>query len=128
MGLDENAGFFLIGFAEAFARFDGFGDKGFQIGGVGDAAAIGALAAEIGKGARLGGGFSWIEAVEGFGEHEREGVFPGTLGAGEDEGVGKALGADGLAEMGHGLGVAEEIAKGHALSVENERVGEQAKT
>jgi hypothetical protein len=34
--------------------------------------------------------------------------------------VGKALGADGLAEMGDGLGVAEEILEAHGLSVVNE--------
>jgi len=33
--------------------------------------------------------------------------------------MGKTLGADGFAEMGDGLGVAEEITEGHELSVEN---------
>jgi len=102
VGLNEDAGFFLVGLAEGFTGLDGFGDEGFEVGGVGDAAAVGTLAAEVGKVV----GFSWIGAVDGLGEHEGEGVFAGAFGAGEDERMGKALGADGFAEMGDGLGVA----------------------
>ena len=51
-------------------------------------------------------GLSGIEAVDGFGEHEGEGVFARAAGPREDERVGKALNADRLAEMVDGLGVA----------------------
>ena len=44
-----------------------------------------------------------------------------ATGTGEDERMGKALGADALAEMGNGLRVAEEVLKAHVLSVEHLR-------
>jgi len=48
-GLDEDAGLALVGFAEAFAGFDGFSHAGFKVGGIGDAEAVGAEAAEVGQ-------------------------------------------------------------------------------
>ena len=102
MGLDEDAGFALVGFAEVVASFNGFGDQGFEVGGAGDAEAVGAVIAEVGKAV----GFSGVEAVDSLGEHEGERVFAGAPGAGEDERMGKSLGTDGLAQMGDGLRVA----------------------
>ena len=102
VGLDEDAGLALVSIAEVVAGCDGFGDEGFEVGGVGDAEAVGTVAAEVWEAVGLSG----VEAVDGFGEHEGERVFAGALGTGEDERVRKALSADRLAEMGDGLGVA----------------------
>ncbi len=49
MGLNKDAGLALVGLAQAFAGFDGFGNERFEIGGVVDADAVGADAAEVGK-------------------------------------------------------------------------------
>lgn len=119
VGLDEDAGFALIGFAQGVAGFNSFGDTGFKIGGVGDPEAVGALPAEIGQAI----GFRGLEAVDGFGEHQGQGVFAGAAGAGEDERVGKTPGADTFAQMGDGLRVAEKILEAHGLSVMHFRPG-----
>src|SRR5206468_77770 len=47
-------------------------------------------------------------ALDGHGEHEGEGVFPGSGGAGEDERVRQATGGDGGTEMLDCGGVADE--------------------
>ena len=117
VGLDEDAGFFFVGFAEVVAGGDGLGDEVVEIGGVGDAGAVAAVAAEVGEAVGLGG----LEAVDGLGEHEGEGVFACAAGAGEDERVGKALGADGFAEVGDGGGVAEEILEAHGMRIEHSK-------
>ena len=54
-------------------------------------------------------------ALDGHGEHEGEGVFACSGGAGEDEGVGKATGGDGGAEVLDCGGVAEEVVEGIGL-------------
>ena len=71
VGLDEDAGFALVSVAKVVAGGDCFGDKIFQVGCGGDAGAVGTRAAKVGK----GGGFRRLEAVDGFGEHEGEGVL-----------------------------------------------------
>ena len=91
VGLDEDAGIFFVGFAEVVAGGDCFGDEVVKVLGGGDAVAVAAEAAEVGEAVGLGG----LEAVDGFGEHEREGVFACAFGSGEDERAGKSLGADG---------------------------------
>ena len=51
-------------------------------------------------------------ALDGHSQHESEGVFAGSGGAGEDEGVGETASGDGGAEMLDCGGVAEEIVEG----------------
>jgi putative transcriptional regulator len=115
VSLDEDSGFALVGLAEVVSCGDGFGYARFKVGGVCDSKAVGALAAEVGKAVRLGG----AEAVDGFGEHEGEGVLAGATGSGKDERVGKAPGANAFAEMGDGLRVAEKVLKAHGLRVKH---------
>jgi hypothetical protein len=50
-------------------------------------------------------------ALNGHGEHEREGVLACSAGAGEDERVREASGGDGRAEMLDGRAVAEKVVK-----------------
>ena len=76
MGLDEDAGLALVGVAHVIARADGFVDERFEIGGFGDARAVGADAAKVGQAVGFGG----LEAVDGLGQHERERVFPAPRG------------------------------------------------
>ena len=122
MGLDEDAGLALVGLAKGFAGLDGFSHTSFKVGGVVDAEAVTALAAEIRKKAGLGRRLGGFEAVDGFGQHERKGILPCPLGAGEDERVGKAASGDALAETGDGLGVAEKVLEAHGLSLEHLRL------
>jgi len=114
MGLNQDAGLALVGFAQAVASFNRFGNQGFEVGGIVDAEAVGTLAAEVGKAVR----FRWIEAVHRLGEHEGERVFARASWSSNDQRVGKAPGADRLAQMGDGLRVAEEVLEAHRLSVE----------
>ena len=113
MGLDEDAGLLFVGFAEVVAGVDGLGDQLVEIGGVGDAGAVAADAAEVGEAVGLGR----LEAVDGLGEHEGEGVFACAAGAGQDEGVRETLGADGFAEMRDRGGVAEEVLEAHGMRI-----------
>jgi len=54
-------------------------------------------------------GFDWMEAVDGFGQHQSEGVLARAARSGQDEGLGKAIDGDALAEMGHRCRIAEKI-------------------
>ena len=85
VGLDEDAGFALVGIAHVVAGLDGFSDQCFKVGGACDASAVGACAAEIGKAVGFGG----VQTVDGLGQHEGQRVFTCSTGAGEDERVGK---------------------------------------
>ena len=85
VGLDEDAGFALVGVAEVVTGGDGFSNALFEVVGVGDAQAVAAEAAEVGESIGLSG----LEAVDGLGEHEGQGVFARASGTGEDEGMGK---------------------------------------
>jgi hypothetical protein len=110
VGLDEDAGLFLVGLAEVFAGEDGGGDVVFEVGGGGDAGAVAAVAAEGGEGLAVGPEVAGLAlALDGHGEHEGEGVLAGSGGAGEDDGVGQAAGGDGGAQVLDGVGVAEEL-------------------
>ena len=113
VGLDEDAGLALVGVAQLVAGGDGLGDQGFKVGGVGDAGAVGADAAEVGQAVGFGG----VEAVDGLGQHQGQRVLARAARAGQDERVGKALRADALAEMGDGLRVAEKVLEAHGLSL-----------
>ena len=113
VGLDEDAGLFFVGLAELVAGGDGFRDAVVEVGGFCDAEAVGAAAAEVGEVVGLSG----LEAVDGLGEHEGEGVLPCPAGAGEDHGLGDVAGADGFTQAGDGGGVAVEVAEAHGLSL-----------
>jgi hypothetical protein len=113
VGLDEDAGVLLVGLAELFADGYGFVYFVFQVGGRGDAGAVVADSAEAGEGLAVGPEIAGLAlAFDGHGKHEGEGVFSGSVGAGEDEGVGKTAGGDGGAEVLDGVGVAEEVVEG----------------
>ena len=89
---------------------DGGGDLVFEIGGGGDAGAVGAVAAEAGEGLAVGPEIAGLAlALDGHGEHEGEGVFARAGGAGEDEGVGQVAAGDGSTERLDGGGVADEV-------------------
>ena len=121
VGLDEDAGFALVGVAHVFAGGDGLGDQRFQVGGGPDAGAVLADAAEVGQ--AVGGG--GVQAVDGFGKHEGERVLARALGAGEDERLRKTLGGYTLAEAGDGGRVAEKLLEAHTLSLVHLRVASQ---
>jgi hypothetical protein len=113
VGLDEDAGLFLVGLAELFTGGDGLVDLFVEVGGGGDAGAVVADAAEGGEGLSVGpevAGFAF--ALDGHCEHEGEGVLSGSAGSGKDEGVGKTTGGDGGAKVLDGGGVAEEVVEG----------------
>ena len=113
MGLDEDAGLALVGFAQVFAGGDGFGHALFEVGGVGDAGAVGAAAAEIGQAV----GFRGVEAIDGLGQHQRQRVFACSARAGQDQRMGKTAGAHALAQVRDGGRVAEKILKAHGLRI-----------
>ncbi len=113
VGLDEDAGVLLVGLAEVFAGGYGLVDLIFEVGGGGDAGAVVADTAEAGEGLAVGPEVAGLAlALDRHGEHEGEGVFAGSGGAGEDERVGQAAGGDGGAEVLDGGGVAEEVVEG----------------
>jgi len=75
--------------------------------------------AEVGEAVGLSG----LEAVDGFGEHEGQGIFACAFGAGEDERAGKSLGTDGFAQVGDRCRVAEEVLEAHGMRIEHWRAG-----
>ena len=122
VGPDEDARFALVGLPEGVAGGDSFGYSLFEIGCIAYAGAVAANSAEVRQAAGLAG----MEAVDGFGQHESQGVLPCPARAGEDERMGKTPGADTLAKMGDGLRVAEKVLKAHSLSVEQSGGGVEA--
>jgi hypothetical protein len=113
VGLDEDAGVLLVDLAELFADSYGFVDFVFEMGGGGDAGTVAADATEGGEGLAIGPEVAWLAfALDGHREHQGEGVFSCSAGAGEDEGVGETAGGDGGAEVLDGAGVAEEVVEG----------------
>jgi hypothetical protein len=116
VGLDEDAGVLLVGLAEVFAGGYGLIDLLLEVGGGGDAGAVAADSAEAGEGLAVGPEVAWLAlALDGHGEHEGESVFACSGGAREDEGVGKATGGDGCAEVFDGSGVADKVIEGCRL-------------
>lgn len=111
--LDKDARFAFVNFAEVFAGSDGLIDQGVEVGGLGDARAVGADAAEVGQAA----GLRLLKAVDRLSQHEREGVFSGAAGAGQDERVRESARAHTLAQMRDGGRVAEEVLEAHGSSV-----------
>ena len=108
--LDEDAGVLFVGVAEFFAGGYGFVDFVFEVGGGGDAGAVAADSAEAGEGLAVGPEIARLAfALDSHGEHEGEGIFACSAGAGEDERVREATGGDGGAEVLDGVGVAEEV-------------------
>ena len=110
VGLEEDAGFLLIGLAELVAGGDGGGDAGVKVSGLHDAGAVAADAAEGGEGLAVGPEIAGLAlALEGEGEQKGEGVFSGAAGPGKDEGVRQAAGGDGHAELLDDGAAAEEV-------------------
>lgn len=101
MGLDEDAGFAFVGFAEVVAGGDGVGDLGFEIGGLGDSFAVAAYAAVVGEAICL----DWMEAVDEADVHQREGIFACAARSGEDDCLGDAVVLDGFAQPFDGAGI-----------------------
>jgi len=115
VSLDEDAGLFFVGVAHLFASGDGFCYQSFKISGAADTGAVCAVTAEVRKAVRFGG----LKAVDGFGQHQGQGVLARTARAGQDERLGKSPRADALPEPGHRRRIAEKILKAHGLSVEH---------
>jgi len=115
MGLDEDSGLALVSLAEGVAGFDGLVHQGLEAGREADARAVAAHAAEVGQAVRFVG----LQTVDGFGQHQGQGVLACPARPGQDERVGKTPGADALAEMGDGWRVAEELLEAHGLSLEH---------
>ena len=120
VGLDENARFLLVGLAQALAGLDGGGAAGFQVVGFGDAHAIAAASAEIGEPARRR-----RKAIHRLGQHLRQGVLAGTVGPGEDDGVGKAVARQHAAQAVNDLAIAVKLVETHRahLTTEARRLG-----
>src|SRR5580658_2752657 len=113
MRLNEDARVLLIGLAEFFADGHRLVDLVFEVGGGGDAGAVVADAAEGGQGLAVGPEVAGLAfALNGHGEHEGERVLSRSAGAGEDEGVGKAAGGNGSAEVLDGGAVAQKVIEG----------------
>ena len=93
VGLDEDAGFALVNVAHVFAGGHGLGDQRFQVGGGPDARAVLAGVAEVGQAVRFGG----LEAVDGFRQHQSEGVLARAARSSQDERLWKTLDGDALA-------------------------------
>ena len=113
VSLDEDAGFFLVGFAQVVAGGHGRGYQLVQIGGVADAGAVAADAAKVRQAVCFGG----VKAVDCLGEHQGQGVLARAAGAGQDERMGEPVGADSLAEVRDGGGVPEEVLEAHGMSL-----------
>jgi len=113
MRLDEDAGVLLVGVAQLLAGGYGFVDLVFEVGDGGDAGAVVAGAAEAGERLAVGPEIAGLAlALDGHGEHEGEGVFACSGGAGEDDGVRELSGGDRGAEMLDRGGVAEKFVEG----------------
>jgi hypothetical protein len=111
--LDEDAGLFFVGLAKVFAGGHGEFDLFFEIGGGGDASAVGADSAEAGEGGAVGPELARLAfALDGHGKHESEGVLAGPAGPGENERMWETTGSDGGTEMLDRRGVAEEVVEG----------------
>jgi len=109
VGLDEDAGLFLVGVAQLFAGEDSGGYLLFQVGGGGNARAVGAFAAEAGE--ELSGRCRFARLTltfHGHGQQEGEGVLACSGWAGEDQRMGQAASGDGRAQRFNRVPVAEE--------------------
>jgi hypothetical protein len=110
VGLDEDAGFLLVGLTEVFARGDGFVDLVIEGEGLSDASAVATDTAVSGKRLTVGPKVAGLTlALNGHGEHESESVFAGSGGAGEYKRVREAAGRNGGAEVLDGRGVSDEV-------------------
>jgi len=121
--LDEDARLALVGFAEVVAGVEGCGDAGVEIGGLADAFAVAADAAVIGKAAGFAAWLGGVEAVDELGEHERESVFAGSAGPGEDDRLWDALVLDAFAQALDGARVAEKLLEAHVIEATRKRAG-----
>ncbi len=110
MRLDEDARFALVGIAQVLARLDGLGKALLQRVGLGDANAVGAMAAEIGQAV----GDGPLQTVHRLRNHLSQRELARALRAGEDHRVRKVLVRQHLAQRVHHLGVAVKIRKGHS--------------
>ena len=113
MGLDEEAGLFLVRVTQVFARLDGFGEAGVEVFGLRYASAVRTASAEIGQ-AINGRSF---QAVHGAGEHQSQRVLARSVSAGKNDGVRKAFERQHLAQAMDGFRVADKIGKGHRNAV-----------
>jgi len=111
MRLDEDASFFLVGVAQMFASLDGFGEAIFEGVGLGNANAVGAMAAEI----RQAIGHGPLQAVHRFRNHLTDCELARARWAGEDQCVRKVVMRKHLPQRVNRLGVAVKIRKRHKL-------------
>ncbi len=113
VGLDEDARFAFVGVAHVVAGTDGFVHQRVEIGGRGDARAIGADAAKVGQAV----GFGRLEAVDGLGQHKRQSVFARATRPRKDERMRETVGAHALAQVRDGGRVADEVLEAHGVRI-----------
>ena len=118
MGLNKDPRFFLVGVAEIFACFDGFGETSFEIIRLGDADAIGARRRRnrAEPSVRVGG-----EAIHRPRQHQRERVLARAARAGEDYGLGKAVVRQHLAQAIDDLRISVKIRERHRFKLPRRR-------
>ena len=114
VGLDEDAGLALVGFAQVFAGGDGLGNAALRDWrrrrcGVQFEQCRRNPAEDPPVGFTLA--FGWIEAVDGLRQHQRQRVFARAARAGQDERMRKTTRANAFAQMRDGVRVAEKILK-----------------
>ena len=109
MGLHEQASVALVGLAQVLARFHRLGKTLFQSVGLGDADAIGAMAAEI----RQPAGERLLQTVHRFRNHLTERELAGTLRSRKDYGVREVFARQHLAQGVDHIGIAMKIGERH---------------
>ena len=105
MGLDEDARLALVGFAQVVAGGHGLGHALFKVGGVADAGAVAATAAEVGQAV----GFRGIEAVDGLASISASVYLPAPRGPARISECGNRSAAHALAQMRDGRPRCREI-------------------
>ena len=119
VGLDQDAGFFLVGLAQVVAGSHGRGHALLKICRVGNAGAVAADAAEV----RQAVGFGRREAVDGLGQHQGQRVLACAARTGQDERMRKPLGAHSFAQVRYRRRIAEKLIEAHGSSLEHGGVG-----
>ncbi len=109
VGLDEDAGVFLIRIAHLFSRGNGFGEALVQSEGGADALAVRADAAGVRQAVRGDG----REAIRRLRQQHGERVLARAARAAQDHGRGQTAGGEGLAQTMHRRLIAQEVGEVH---------------
>ena len=118
MRLDEDARFFLVGFAQVVARRHGLGHAFFKVGGIANAGAVAANTAKIRQAVAL----RRIKAVHRLGQHQRQRVFARAFGARQDQRMRKPVRPHRLAQVPHRRRIPQKLLEAHGLSVKERTI------